>query len=499
MNLDAELARDFGGLIHDPHGFVRYAFPWGQPGTLLEHEAGPEQWQADVLGHIGDQLRKGVSPIPIAVRSGHGVGKSALMGQVRSWAMSTLTNTRGIVTANTGAQLVTKTLPEFAKWHHLAINAHWFDGSMAYRYAMDEAYRETWRFDAVTWSAENPAAFAGLHNAGRRIVLMFDEASEIPPVIWETAEGALTDADTEIVWLAFGNPTRTTGRFAECFGAQRSRWKCFEVDARTVRRTNKALIEEWAQHYGEDSDFFRVRVKGQAPRSGSTQFIGHDLVEEAIARHRAQTNPATLHDPLIYGVDVAREGDDQSVIFRRRGQDAAILPPLAFRIPDLMQVAAKVAEAARQDRPDAIFVDGGGMGAGVLDRLHQLGVRCIGVNFASSPDGGAFPVGGMEKYKNKRAEMWGGLRQWLKRGGMIPDLRELRDDLTGVQYGFDGDDALLLERKKDMKKRGLASPDYGDALALTFAYPVLRSGMADEAQRFRRDRDEYDPRMALME
>jgi hypothetical protein len=493
MNLDAELARDFGGLIHDPAGWVRYAYPWAKPATMLEGEPGPEQWQSDVLGHIGQQLAAGVSPVRVAVRSGHGVGKSSLMGMVRGWGMSTMTDTRGIVTANTGAQLVTKTLPEFSKWHNLAVNSHWFDGSMAYRYSLDLAHRETWRFDAVTWSAENPAAFAGLHNAGRRIVLMFDEASEIPPIIWETAEGALTDANTEIIWLAFGNPTQTSGRFAECFGSQRHLWRTFEIDARSVRRTNKTLIEEWAQHYGEDSDFFRVRVKGQAPRSGSTQFIGHDIVEAATAREVV----AQLHDPLVFGVDVARFGDDASVIVRRRGYDARNWAPLSFRGLDLMQLAARVAQQAQEDKPDAIFVDESGMGAGVVDRLHQLGVRCVGVNFASAADGGAFPVGGVEAYANKRAEMWGGLRQWLKRGGGVPALRELREDLTGVQYGFDKDGRIQLERKEDMKKRGMASPDYGDALALTFAYPVMRSALLEESRRRSRV-DDYDPRLELM-
>lgn len=490
------LAERFRLLRHNPLGWVDIAYPWGEPGTMLEAEPGPEQWQADLLGHIGDQLAKGVSPICVAVRSGHGVGKSSLMAMVRGWAMSTMADTRGLVTANTGAQLVTKTLPEFAKWHNLAINAHWFDGSMAYRYALDPAHRETWRFDAVTWSQENPAAFAGLHNAGRRILLQFDEASEIPPVIWETAEGALTDADTEIVWLAFGNPTQTSGRFAECFGAGRSRWHCVEIDARSVRRTNKALIEEWARHYGEDSDFFRVRVKGQAPRAGSTQFIGHDLVEAAMARQVV----ATINDPLIYGVDVAREGDDQSVLFKRRGPDARDWPPLAWRIPDVMEVASRVAAEAAREKPDAIFVDIGGQGGGVVDRLRQLGFRPIGVNFGSGADRASLSITDNmgENYANKRAEMWGAMRAWLRDRGAIPNLRELRDDLTGVQYGYNVREEIQLERKKDMKKRGLASPDYGDALALTFAYPVLRSAMREEARRFRRVDEDYDPRQELM-
>ena len=498
MNLDPEIAADFGRMIHDPARWVRYAYPWQGAGTMLEHEPGPEQWQDDLLGHIGEQLRKGVAPIQIAVRSGHGVGKSSLMAMVRGWAMSTMADTRGVVTANTGQQLITKTLPEFAKWHHLQINAHWFDGSMAYRYALDPAHRETWRFDAVTWSAENPAAFAGLHNAGRRILLQFDEASEIPPIIWETAEGALTDADTEIIWLAFGNPTQTSGRFAECFGSQRGRWHTVEIDARNVRRTNKALIAEWAQHYGEDSDFFRVRVKGQAPRAGSTQFIGHDLVEEAMGREPVPS----IHDPLVFGVDVARFGDDQSVIYRRRGYDGASWPPLSFRGLDTMQLAARVAEQMQVDKPDAVFVDEGGIGAGVVDRLRQLQSRgVVGVNFGSAADTAALSASGaaLESYANKRAEMWGGVRSWLRRGGCLPSNRELRDDLTGVQYGFDRDGRIQLERKEDMKKRGLASPDFGDALALTFAYPVMSSQLSQEVERMRRrSRQPDDPRMAIL-
>ena len=112
---DRDLIEAFTPYIHDPLGWVLLAYPWGEPGTILADDKGPEQWQADLLGHIGVQLKRGIAPIRIAARSGHGVGKSSLMGMLRGWAMSTCTNCRGIVTANTGAQLATKTLPEFAQ------------------------------------------------------------------------------------------------------------------------------------------------------------------------------------------------------------------------------------------------------------------------------------------------------------------------------------------------------------------------------------------------
>lgn len=492
QDLDAELARDFAKMAHDPERWVRYSYRWADPDGPLANEPGPEQWQADLLGRIGDQLKAGVSPIKVAVRSGHGIGKSATLAMVRGWAMSTMANTRGLVTANTFPQLRTKTLPEFAKWHALQVNSHWFDGSDTYRYTLDPKRRETWRFDAVAWNESNPAAFAGMHNAGCRIVLFFDEASEIPPIIWETAEGALTDADTEIVWLAFGNPTQTSGRFAECFGRDRGRWHTMEVDSRSVRRTNKAQIEEWIEAYGEDSDFVRVRVKGRPPRAGSLQLIGHDLVEEAMARELV---PATIHDPMIFGVDVARFGDDASVVYRRRGYDGRSWPLLKFRGLDTMQLAARVAELAVTDRPDAIFVDETGVGAGVIDRLRQMGLQGVmGVNFGAAADRGALSATGAagEAYANKRAEIWGAMREWLKRGGAIPDDRELRDDLVGVQYGFNIRNEIQLEKKDDMKKRGLASPDCADALALSFSYPVMSSRL----ERARKPRD-YDPHANL--
>jgi hypothetical protein len=468
---DMAIGRDLARLAHDPLGFVHYAYPWGEPGTQLEHEQ-LETWQVDLLGYIGQELQAGRSPVRCAIASGHGIGKSALMAMVRGWAMSTMKGCRGVVSSNTEPQLRTKTLPEFAKWHGLAINSHWFDGTFSYRYVLQPEHGDVWRFDALPWSVSRPEAFAGLHNAGRRIVVLYDEASAIEDIIWETTEGALTDADTEIIWLAFGNPTRSTGRFRECFGRFRAYWHTLHIDARTVRRTNKEQFAQWADAYGEDSDFFRVRVKGQFPRASATQFIATDLAEAAAAR-TAECWPA---DPFILGVDVARFGDDQSVIVRRKGRDARTWPPLKFRGIDTMQLAARILELwhAPRERPDAIFIDEGGVGGGVVDRCRQLGLPVTGVNFGAGSDRmvlGELGASG-ERYANKRAEMWGSLRAWLARAA-IPNDPELVADLTGLEYGYNSDNEIQLERKEDMKKRGLASPDVADALALTFAYPVV--------------------------
>ncbi|MGI4798435.1 MAG: hypothetical protein ACRYF2_04065 [Janthinobacterium lividum] len=192
----------------------------------------------------------------------------------------------------------------------------------------------TWRIDAVAWSERNVEAFAGLHNQGKRILVVFDEASAIPDVIFETTEGALTDRDTQIVWAAFGNPTRNSGRFTECFGRFKHRWNTRQVDSRTVAITNKQQIAEWIADHGEDSDFVRVRVRGVFPRAGSLQFIGTEMAEAAAASTREPE--ALLTDALVIGVDVARFGDDQSVIFFRKGRDARSIPPICLRNIDTM-------------------------------------------------------------------------------------------------------------------------------------------------------------------
>ena len=493
------LASLLAGYQLDPLGFVKVAYPWGEAGDL-QSEAGPRDWQADVLADIGTRLARGYEPgqamMPVlkAVSSGHGIGKSAVLSWLIWWSLSTMVDARTLITANTKAQLETRTWPEVVKWAGLAINRDMFRVLGHTIHSVVPGHERNWRCDAVTWSITNLVAFQGLHNVGRRLVLLFDEASGIADKVWETSEGSLTDANTEIVWLALGNPTEPTGRFAECFGREKHRWYGRQIDARTVPGTNKALFAEWLSLYGEDHDFFRVRVRGMFPRSGSMQFIPSELVHDACSREVA----AILTDPLVIGVDVARYGGDQSVIWARKGRDARTIPPIRMRGVDTMQLAGRVADCAREWNANAVFVDGGGVGGGVVDRLRQLGVDVVEVQFGAKADRLSFSEE-RPAYANKRAEMWGNLRDWLA-GGAIPDDPEVRANLTGTQYTYvisNGRDAILLESKRDMKVRGLASPDDVDALALTFAYPVAarplseagRPGYAPD----RGMRGDYDP------
>lgn len=484
MTVEEQIVLDLAGFSNDPLGFVYYAFPWGT-GELADAK-GPEEWQIELLTAIGNGLLTPSEAIQIAISSGHGIGKSAFVSWLILWAISTFEDTRGVVTANTERQLKTKTWAELGKWYRLFIGKFMFDLTATAIYSRDPAHDKTWRIDMIPWSEASIESFAGLHNKGKRIVLIFDEASAIADVIWETSEGALTDADTQIIWFCAGNPTKNTGRFRECFegGKFAHRWLSKSIDSRLVSITNKTLIEKWQKDYGEDSDFFRVRVRGVFPRAGSTQFISGDLARAAAKREAFEP---TAFDPIVIGVDVARFGDDESIIAIRHGRNARVTPWVRLQGVDTMGVASAVAQVYNEIDADAVFVDGGGVGGGVVDRLRQLNVPVIEVQFgakAERPD----PNNESVRYANKRAEMWGYLRAALS-SLCIPDDEDLIDQLSSPDYSFNNSDAIILEKKADMKKRGLPSPDRADALALTYAYPVYQ----------RKHRGGKSPAMALVD
>ena len=450
----------------DPLRYVKVAYPWGEPWSLLEKYQGPDDWQAEVLAYIRDNLGKR-QPIRIAVAGGVGPGKSALMAWIINWGMTTCVDTRCRITANTGPQLTTSTWPEISKWLRMSLWAHWFEPGDR-RFRSIEAHRkDSWRCDAITWDEHQPEAFAGFHNAGRRIIYGFDESAAIATSIFQEAEGILAGAeDTDIIWLCLGNPTRTTTHFRTLFagGKNAHLWKSWHIDTRTARMSDKAQIKEWIDSYGMDSDFVRVRVLSQFPRSGSTQFISADVV--AAAQDSSRDADVTLYDPLVMGVDVARFGNDKSVIRFRRGRDARSIKPMKFHGLDTMQLAARVAEAYHRYQPDAVFIDAGGPGAGVVDRCNYLRLPVMGIDFGSNPDRDMQQTNSGVWYYNKRAEMWGRMKDWLT-GGMIDDDKELAAELPAVEYGYaqkDGRDCVVLEKKEHMRKRGLASPDDGDAL-----------------------------------
>lgn len=482
MSGSDEFFADLAACYDDPLRFVLWAFPWGTTPelslvTLKEPWAsrypgckyGPDKWACEVLDYVGEQVRANafdgvhaVKPVQVAVASGHGLGKSAITAWLVCWIMATRPGAKGAVTANTASQLETKTFAEISKWLKRSLVRDMFDIKASSVVQKDEP--ESWRVDALTCREENSEAFAGQHAASSTSFYIFDEASAVPDKIWEVAEGGLTDG--EPMWFVFGNPTRNTGRFKECFGRFREQWKTFQIDSREAQITNKEQIAVWAKEYGEDSDFFRVRVRGQFPNASTTQFIPTKLAEDAMARpaparHRIAT--------AIVGVDVARFGDDDTVIVTRFGKDATT--PFARyhglsgdRVIAL--VKAKINELYREGFERVyVFLDEGGLGGAIVDVLRADGFREVrGVNFGQGADD-------PELYPFKREEMWARMKKWLEFGS-IPNDQQLLDDLTGIEFEYNIKGQPKLESKADMKKRGLHSPDAADALALTWAYQV---------------------------
>ena len=454
-----------GSTSKDPLTFVKLAFPWGEPGTSLEHETGPDEWQAKKLEDIGRKLREGGEPSVVireAVASGHGIGKSALIAWLIEWAISTHEDTRGVVTANTDTQLRTKTWAELAKWHNMFIAKDLFTLTATSIFSNQPGHDKTWRIDAIPWSESNPEAFAGLHNQGKRLLILFDEASAIADKIWEVIDGATTDRNTEIVWCAFGNPTRNVGRFHDCFYKLRNLWHSIHIDSRSCKQTNKATLQALVDTYGEDSDIVRVRLRGLFPKAADSQFISLELVEAAMQRTLNKTSYEFA--PVVLGVDPAYDGADDFVIFLRQGLYSKCLGVWP-KTDDDAQMAQIVAGFEDQYHADAVFIDKG-YGTGLASFGKVMGRQWTLIAFSSTDLI-------KEGYLNKRASMWGDMKQWLIDGGAIEDDEKLRDDLIGPIAWVNEKGLIQLEKKADMKKRGVPSPNRADALALTFAMPVI--------------------------
>jgi len=453
---EEKLIECIGKCFNDPLTFVKFNFMWGE--GELANETGPDDWQIDVLHKIGVRVQTLDEAVKVAVSSGHGIGKTALIAWIIIWFISTRAHANIVVTANTKTQLETKTWRELAKWHKLSLNKHWFNWTATKFYHID--HPETWFAANIPWSKDRSEAFAGTH--GQHVMVMYDEASNIDDVIWEVTEGAMTTPGA--IWLAFGNPTRNTGRFKECFGKFSHRWLTYQVDSRLAKKTNKAQLQQWIEDYGIDSDFVRVRVKGQFPRQAVEQFIPVHVVDEAINRNYRVRHDIWDWAPIVIGVDVARFGDDKSIIYVRQGFQTHHVSK--YTETNTMSLAGYVAEHINSYKPKSVFVDVVGVGAGVVDRLRHLGhLNIFEVNAGETPIN-------ISNYANKRAEMYADMKKWLVDGGSIQNDQELKDQLIAIEYSFDNKSKLFIEKKKDMKARGLPSPDVADALALTFAMPM---------------------------
>jgi hypothetical protein len=466
---DVELAEELAKYYADPLGFVRFAFPWGEPGAL-EAEEGPDELQAEFLQSIAQEVEKRgfdgstpVMPILMNEASGHGTGKSAMGGWIAWWLLCTRPFSIGTVTAGTAQQLRSRTWAAIEFWGKLCIASRWFEIQKTGIY--HKRHPENWKVVQQTCKEENAQAFAGQHALNSTSWYLFDEASEVPDKVWETAHGGLTDG--EPMFFAWGQPVRNTGMFYRvCFGDLKPRWNHRRVDGRKSRFTNKALLEQWITDYGIESDYVKVRVLGLPPAASELQYIDKARVEAA--RRRIQV--ALPDEPLVAGFDVSGGGKAWNVIRFRRGLDGRALPPIRIPgelDPNRSQRVGICAELLRDRRPDrqlaAMFVDSA-FGAPIVERLKSLGFANVyEVNF-----GGASP----DVHRlNMRAHMWAKAKEWLLLGS-LPDDDDLCEQLALPGYHINNSGKLVIESKAEIQARGEASPDDADAFCLTFAQAV---------------------------
>jgi hypothetical protein len=469
-------------LADNLNEWVRFVFPWGKAGTPLADLQGPRNWQDACLKEITEYIKTAKDHKQIfdaipdmfkkAIASGRGIGKSAFFAWLAHWLVSSRIGASCWVTANGEPQLKTKTFPEISKWVTMSINSHWFDvaatkiepaewirTAVARDLKIDPKY---WYIVAQLWSEENPDAFAGAHNVYGEMYL-FDEASGIPQPIWTVAQGVFTENTIDRYWLAFSNPRRNKGAFFECFHKHEAQWRPLQIDSRTVDQPPdvwKAII---ATH-GEDSNEARIEVYGQFPNSAANQYIPISDVENALKRPCIPDPGA----PLLLGVDVARFGGDSTVLAFRKGRDAKSIPWQTYKGLDTVQVASRVADAVQKYKVDAIFVDGNGVGGGVVDQLKAWHYRVIEVQVSETPND-------PDQYLNKGVEMWARMKEWLTIG-TLPDDPQLQKHLTTRDYSYHPvNNKLVLQSVEKMKDQGFASPDRAMALSMTFAQPVARN------------------------
>lgn len=486
--VDSELAAAISEFYADPLGWVMFSYPWGQQflpdGSLnpLRNKKGPERWQRRLLIKLGNHIRNNLDMKQLCAEvdyyvwrsaraSGHGVGKSALVAWIIQFLMSTRPDTRGLVTANTQKQLEDKTWPELGKWHNMLINRHWFTWTAtAYYFSQyPDDKRKNYMVTAMTVSAENTEAFAGLHNEGGCVFVIFDEASGIHEKVWEVAQGALTDG--EGFFFTFGNPTRPDGAFADCFDKHGDMYDCEFVDSRDVSHTNKQALLDIIKLYGgidengECADEIKIRVLGRFPSQAYNGFISIDVVNDAIQRELITDSGAAL----IMAVDVARFGDDSTCIGFRQGRDFRSRKRLLLKGLSAVKVAKICMDQADIHRPDAIVIEGTGPGSGVIDIMRDRGYKVIEIHPGA-------PSNEPEHYFNKRAEIWCKMRDWMVEQGCIDDDKGLYNALTKILYSLDRhEQRTKLEPKEEYKKRtGLPSPDEADTLALTFGVNIVR-------------------------
>jgi len=394
----------------------------------------------------------------VAVKSCTASGKSAVLAWMSLFFLVVYPNCKGILTAPTANQLQRVLKSEIVKWMRTMRAPYNTFYEVTSEKLFIKGKKDTQFFSFVTGNNENTEGLAGLH--ADKVVIMVDEGSALPSKTFDTLLGTLSYGNT--CFALVSNPVRSSGSFYELFQQEDNTvWDLHTFTSYDSPNVDKEWIQEVKDYYGEDSDFFKMRVLGEFPTMDEAQFFSTEIVEEAFNR----VVPASVYAnfPIVMGVDVARFGKDSTVVVVRQGPK--VLAIVSFKGLDTVEVSQEVLKLYRVYSPGSVYVDGIGVGAGVVDQLKRFHLPVVEVVVSNRSQD-------QKTYFNVRSELCGRVKDWLPTADIPSGNKALRDGFVGINYTFNNKLQIVLESKKDMKKRGNPSPDELDALALTFADQV---------------------------
>lgn len=423
-----------------------------------------EQWQVEEL----KALDKGATRL--SIRSGHGVGKTAFLSWTILHFLFTRFPCKVAITAPSAPQLFDALASEVKSWLKTAETAHPVLAGILYpssdRIVMvgaEESVFASYR----TSRKDNPEALQGIHSDN--VLLIADEASGVDQAVFEAAAGSMSTHGA--ITILTGNPTRSTGFFYQTHTMLRHIWRVRRVSCFESSRVSKSFTDE-ERAFGEESNRWRIRVLGEFPKGDDDTLIARHLVEGACERKIVPPRKELVY----WGVDVARFGSDASALAKRKG-NVIPEPVKRWRGINLMQLCGHIVNefnaAPEGDKPEAIFVDVIGLGAGVVDRLRELEMPVVGINVSE------LPSFSMSTALRLRDELWCHVRDWfasLNTQFPIDDI-ETVEEICEVRVAYTSSGRTQIESKNDMRSRGVGSPDGGDAVCLTFARgPAIGAG-----------------------
>lgn len=419
----------------------------------------PDEWQRNVLMDIAGYTK-------VSVRSGHGVGKTSVEAIVLLWFLSCFRFPKVIATAPTRQQLNDILWSEVEKWRSKSpLLQELLTWTKTYVYM--KGYEKRWF--AVAKTASEPENMQGFHEENMLIIV--DEASGVEDDIMEAILATLSGKNNKLLMCA--NPTRTTGTFYDSHNRDRGMYKCHRVSSLDSTRTNKENIAAFIRKYGEHSNVVKVRVYGDFPAQEDDVFLPLSLIEQTVVN---EIDTEKIYK-ITMGVDVARYGDDETVIVTNVGGkiDIPVVrhgQSLMTTVGDIvMQYKRLIKEYPNYKGVITVNIDDTGLGGGVTDRLEEVKIEerlrrleIVPVNFGSKP-----PQDGSEdRYQDISTYMWATLKTLMENKEVsIANDEELVAQLSVRKYSITSTGKIMLESKKAMKDRGIKSPDRGDAVVLS--------------------------------